>query len=140
MTRRKSHVGKSPIERRQYQRLIRSSQAEDPTAEEYESSTSDSVVREEAAKVSKIPPLLKPYKPSLVLPWKDIVIGLFILTIAGVFGYFAMTLNREVGVLSEKIESTKTDYGRMESNYNAVKKDVENIRVDIEIMKGRKRP
>jgi hypothetical protein len=132
---RKAHVGKSPGERKQYGRLLKSKQAEDPTDEEYESSPTDSIVQEEVGKIAATPQQLKPYKPEHAIPWRDITIGLITVAIVGVFGFFAMSLNREVGVLSEKYESTKSDFSRLDANYNTVRQEVQNVRVDVEIIK-----
>ena len=131
---RKAHVGKSPGERRQYSNLIKSGQAEDPTSEEYESSTTDSVVQDEVGKIAT-PPQLKPYNPEHLIPWRDIIIGLIGVAIASVFGLLAISLNREVGVLSQKFESTKSDVSRLETNYNSMRQDVQNVKVDLEVIR-----
>jgi hypothetical protein len=132
---RKAHVGKSPGERKQYERLLKTKQAEDPTDEEYESTPTDSVVQEEVGKVASTPQKLKPYKPEHPVPWRDIMIGFITVAIVGVFGFFAMSLNREVGVLSEKYESTKSDVSRIEANYNSVRQEVEGVKIDVEVIK-----
>jgi hypothetical protein len=46
-----------------------------------------------------------------------------------------MSLNREVGVLSEKYESTKSDVSRIEANYNSVRQEVEGVKIDVEVIK-----
>lgn len=118
---RNRHVGKSKNEKEAYGRMLRTQQAEEPTYEEYESSSTNSVVKEDKGKSSITEPSLRSYKKEANIAWKEIIVGIMAIVFTTVLFLFGMSLNRDVGILYER---TLNISNRMKEINN----DVKNIR------------
>ena len=131
---RKKHVGKSRHEKDAYQRMIRTQQVEDPTFDDYENTSTNSVVKDEPDKSALTELHLKHYERKSPIPWKEIVAGAVITVFSIVLFLFGMSLNREIGVLQERVDNIRKENENLSKDIDNLKKDIDDLKVDLKVL------
>lgn len=128
---RKQHVGKNEFEKKDYFKMLNEQQAENPTYEPNETSSTNSVIKDETGKsaISEVP--LKSYQPGPSFPWKEIIIPVILL----ILFLFGMTLNREIGVLQERTNNERIERKGIQNTINDLSTSINNISIELEILK-----
>jgi hypothetical protein len=128
---RKQHVGKNKFEKKDYFKMLNKQQAENPTYEANETSSTNSVIKDETGKstISEVP--LKSYQPEPHFSWKEIIIPV-ILAILFLFG---MSLNREIGVLQERTNNERIERKGIQNTINDLSTSVNNIVIELKVLK-----
>lgn len=139
---RKRHVGKSNVERDFYYRNLKKQQTIDATYLEGDSISTDSPLKEDMEVGPTPQPPKKKYTPkhkSETPFYKNKVVqSIFATVIAALVILLIVDINREVGVVSERLNSTREDVETLRKETAEIRHDIksfEPIRTDVEVLK-----
>lgn len=128
---RNKHVGKSKYEKEAYSRMLRTQQAEEPTYEDYESSSTNTIVKDDEGKSSITEPSLKPYHKEPNIPLKEIIIGIIVFAFTTVLFLFGMSLNRDVGILYERTSNISSKIVEINSDVKNIRDKLSDLNIKI---------
>ena len=126
---RNAHVGKSEAERQQYHAFLRTPQPEDPTYDSDEPDLTNVPQSVSADRPSDGGGVRRPYNPQKErsIPTDHLIgilIGVFLFILTGLIGLFAVSLNREVGVLDERQSQVKESIDELRGRFDSVERSI----------------
>ena len=132
---RKQHVGKTRYEKEAYQNMLKTQHAEDPTFELEETESTNSVINNESGNSSITKPDLRAYEPSKEYNVKEIIVGIIIFGITTVLFLFGMSLNREIGIISERNNQNKEITSEIKEDMKILSNEISKLKIDVEVFK-----
>lgn len=140
MSNRRIHVGKTPAEKDAYAKLLRTPISAETTYEDEATETTDSVTHQETRSSSN--PQGQPYikrvkriEPSrLQGNWVNLIICI----IATIICAFIIGINRDVGIVDNKVSTLSNDVRSTQNSINSIGKDVQAVNTKLDVLVNNK--
>lgn len=142
---RNAHVGKSETERQQYHAFLRRPQAEDPTYDSDEPDLTNVPRSATEDRVGSGGEVRRPYTPQReralsVEQLVGLIVGVFLFVLTGLIGLFAISLNREVGVLSERQGQVRSGIEANDGRLDLIERALLELQLKFEMSRQRSSP
>jgi hypothetical protein len=134
---RKSHTGKSNIDRSKYSQILKIQEPFDPTYQKDETLPTDSVVSQDLDEDFIKKPERKSYRRRPEINWTEIIWGVIATIFATLILYFAIDLNSEVAILGERSETAKEERKKITDQIEKMDKEIEQINIYFEVLKNK---